>query len=105
MCWEWPQGQSGRTEWGRGEDQARTGGRAVRACGPLCDTCFSPSGTIGKSGQRGSVLGREGQQGAEGEQGLPTAGGWVLGRPKVGPAGFAPGRAYVPDARGWSMPP
>lgn len=88
-----------------------TGGRAVRACGPQRDTCFSLSGTIGKSGQRGSVLGREGRRGAESERELPTARGRVLDRLKVGPTGFAPGRAYISapllvhDALGWSTSP
>lgn len=35
----------------------------------------------------------QGQQGDEGEQELPIVHGWVLGRLKVGPTGFAPGWA------------
>lgn len=42
--------------WG-GEDQGRTGGQAVRAWGPLRDTCSSLSVTTGESVQRRLVLG------------------------------------------------
>lgn len=59
---------------GGGEDQGGTGAQAVRAWGPLRDTCSSLSVTTGESVQRRLVLGPgRGQRGGEGEWELRQA--------------------------------